>query len=104
MSLKPLEDMTARFTEDIAKCRELIRQVEKVLEEVLEIKVLEGESKKAIDKAKVILEAKSLVSSSSKKPEIILSFDETKVSSIKKAVSTIVNLREKGQRHDDSIQ
>ncbi len=63
--------------------------------------MLEEEIKKASDKAKVILEAKSDVSSSSsKKPEVVLSFDETKIKSIKEIIKTIVSVREKGEYRD----
>ena len=56
--------------------------------------MLDGESKKSSEKAKRILESE--VVSSSKKPEIIaVLFDESKVKSIKEAITSIGSVSEK---------
>jgi hypothetical protein len=94
--LKPLEDLTSRHNEVMRECKDLLAQMEKILsDETKEIKVLDGESKKSSDKAKRILESK--VVSSSKKAEIVVMFDESKIKSIKEAITSIGSVAEKGK-------
>ncbi len=99
--LKPLEDITSRHNEVMRECKDLLAQMEKILsDETKEIKVLDGESKKSSDKAKRILESE--VVSSIKKAEIVVMFNESKVKSIKEAITSIGSVAEKGMNHPSS--
>jgi hypothetical protein len=94
--LKPLEGITSQHNEVMRECRDLLAQMEKMLsDETNEIKVLEGESKMISDKAKRILESKTV--SASKKPEVVVVFDKDKVKSIKEAITSIGSVSEKGK-------
>jgi hypothetical protein len=98
-SLKPLEEERACITHELGECTTLVDRIKKVTSSEAtsaEVMVLLGDVKTLSDKATAVLDIKSS-SNVDTNPEILLSFDESKLKTIKEAIKTVGSVREKGE-------